>query len=289
MKNKIISLIEHNVEGLSANDISALIEIPPKPEMGDFAFPCFRLAKTMHKAPQLIAADIKDAIGDVDFLDDIQVQGAYLNFFVNKEIFVKSMVDTALADIFGSSNMGEGQTICIDYSSPNVAKNFHVGHLRTTIIGNSLYKIFSKLGYKVVRINHLGDWGTQFGKLIVAYKAWGDEETVKRDGVAELMKLYVKFHEEAEKNPSLNDEARAWFTKMEHGDEEALRIWQWFKDISLIEYKRTYELLGMDFDYYLGESFYRDKTDAVVKKLEDANLLTESEGAKIVNLDESCI
>ena len=286
MKNKIISLIEHNVEGLSANDISALIEIPPKPEMGDFAFPCFRLAKTMHKAPQLIAADIKDAIGDVDFLDDIQVQGAYLNFFVNKKIFVKSMVDTALADNFGSSDMGEGQTICIDYSSPNVAKNFHVGHLRTTIIGNSLYKIFSKLGYKVVRINHLGDWGTQFGKLIVAYKAWGDEETVKRDGVAELMKLYVKFHEEAEKNPSLNDEARAWFTKMEHGDEEALRIWQWFKDISLIEYKRTYELLGMDFDYYLGESFYRDKTDAVVKKLEDANLLTESEGAKIVNLDE---
>lgn len=286
MKNKIISLIEHNVEGLSANDISALIEIPPKPEMGDFAFPCFRLAKTMHKAPQLIAADIKEAIGDVDFLDDIQVQGAYLNFFVNKEIFVKSMVDTALADNFGSSDMGEGQTICIDYSSPNVAKNFHVGHLRTTIIGNSLYKIFSKLGYKVVRINHLGDWGTQFGKLIVAYKAWGDEETVKRDGVAELMKLYVKFHEEAEKNPSLNDEARAWFTKMEHGDEEALRIWQWFKDISLIEYKRTYKLLGMDFDYYLGESFYRDKTDAVVKKLEDANLLTESEGAKIVNLDE---
>lgn len=286
MKNKIISLIEQNVEGLSANDISALIEIPPKPEMGDFAFPCFRLAKTMHKAPQLIAADIKEAIGDVDFLDDIQVQGAYLNFFVNKEIFVKSMVDTALADNFGSSDMGEGQTICIDYSSPNVAKNFHVGHLRTTIIGNSLYKIFSKLGYKVVRINHLGDWGTQFGKLIVAYKAWGDEKTVKRDGVAELMKLYVKFHEEAEKNPSLNDEARAWFTKMEHGDEEALRIWQWFKDISLIEYKRTYKLLGMDFDYYLGESFYRDKTDAVVKKLEDANLLTESEGAKIVNLDE---
>ena len=167
-----------------------------------------------------------------------------------------------------------------------MAKNFHVGHLRTTIIGNSLYKIFSKLGYKVVRINHLGDWGTQFGKLIVAYKAWGDEESVKRDGVAELMKLYVKFHEEADKNPALNDEARAWFTKMEHGDEEALRIWQWFKDISLIEYKRTYELLGMDFDYYLGESFYRDKTADVVKRLSDAGLLTESEGAQIVNLDE---
>lgn len=286
MKNKIIALIEANVEGLTAEDISALIEIPPKPELGDFAFPCFRLAKTMRKAPQMIAADIKEAIGEVDFLDDIQVQGAYLNFFVNKELFVKSMVDAAVADDFGSSDIGAGQTICIDYSSPNVAKNFHVGHLRTTIIGNSLYKIFSKLGYKVVRINHLGDWGTQFGKLIVAYKAWGDEESVKRDGVAELMKLYVKFHEEADKNPALNDEARAWFTKMEHGDEEALRIWQWFKDISLIEYKRTYELLGMDFDYYLGESFYRDKTADVVKRLSDAGLLTESEGAQIVNLDE---
>ena len=285
MKNKIVELIEKNIEGLSTEDIAGLIEIPPKPEMGDFAFPCFRLAKTMRKAPQMIAADIKEAIGSVDFIDDIQVQGAYLNFYIKKDTFVKSMVDAAMADDFGSSTMGNGQTICIDYSSPNVAKNFHVGHLRTTIIGNSLYKIFTKLGYKVERINHLGDWGTQFGKLIVAYKAWGDEETVKKDGVAELMKLYVKFHDEAEKNPELNDEARAWFAKMEQGDEEALKIWQWFKDISLIEYKRTYDLLGMEFDHYLGESFYRDKTSDIVKKITDANLLTESEGAKIVDLE----
>ena len=285
MKNKIVDLISANVEGLTREDIFDLIEIPPKQELGDFAFPCFRLAKTLHKAPQMIAGDIKDAIGEVDFLQDIQVQGAYLNFFVKKDIYVKSMVDAAIAQDFGSSTEGDGQTICIDYSSPNVAKNFHVGHLRTTIIGNSLYKIFSKLGYEVIRINHLGDWGTQFGKLIVASKAWGSEDAVNKVGVAELMKLYVKFHEEAEKNPSLNDEARAWFSKMEHGDEEALKIWQWFKDISLIEYKRTYDLLGMDFDYYLGESFYRDKTDAVVEKLKQANLLTESEGAQIVNLD----
>lgn len=285
MKNKIVELIEKNIEGLSTEDIAGLIEIPPKPEMGDFAFPCFRLAKTMRKAPQMIAADIKEAIGSVDFIDDIQVQGAYLNFYIKKDTFVKSMVEAAMADDFGSSTMGDGQTICIDYSSPNVAKNFHVGHLRTTIIGNSLYKIFTKLGYKVERINHLGDWGTQFGKLIVAYKAWGDEETVKKDGVAELMKLYVKFHDEAEKNPELNDEARAWFAKMEQGDEEALKIWQWFKDISLIEYKRTYDLLGMEFDHYLGESFYRDKTSDIVKKITDANLLTESEGAKIVDLE----
>ncbi len=286
MKNKIIDLIEPNVEGLSREDIASLIEIPPKPELGDFAFPCFRLAKTMRKAPQVIAQDICDAIGSVDFLEEIKVQGAYLNFYINKDIFVKSMVESAKAENFGGSDIGDGQTICIDYSSPNVAKNFHVGHLRTTIIGNSLYKIYSKLGYNVVRINHLGDWGTQFGKLIVAYKAWGNEDAVKKDGVAELMRLYVRFHDEAEKNPELNDEARAWFTKMEHGDEEALKIWQWFKDISLIEYKRTYELLGVDFDYYLGESFYRDKTEDVVKRLTNANLLSESEGAKIVNLED---
>ncbi|MBE5932105.1 MAG: arginine--tRNA ligase [Lachnospiraceae bacterium] len=285
MKQKIIDLIASNVEGLNAEEISALIEIPPKPELGDFAFPCFRLAKTMRKAPQMIAADIKEAIGDVDFLQEISVQGAYLNFFIKKDIFVKSMVEAASSENFGGSTIGAGKTICIDYSSPNVAKNFHVGHLRTTIIGNSLYKIYSKLGYDVKRINHLGDWGTQFGKLIVAYKAWGNEEAVKKDGVGELMKLYVKFHDEAKNNPALDDEARAWFVKMEQGDEEALKIWQWFKDISLIEYKRTYDLLGMDFDYYLGESFYRDKTDDVVNRLTSANLLTESEGAKIVDLE----
>ncbi len=286
MKTKIVELIEKNIEGLTAEDITGLIEIPPKPEMGDFAFPCFRLAKTMRKAPQMIASDIKTAIGEVDFIEKIEVQGAYLNFYIKKETFVKSMIDAAMSESFGSSTMGEGQTICIDYSSPNVAKNFHVGHLRTTIIGNSLYKIFTKLGYNVERINHLGDWGTQFGKLIVAYKAWGDEETVKKDGVAELMKLYVKFHDEAEKNPELNDQARAWFAKMEQGDEEALKIWQWFKDISLIEYKRTYDLLGMEFDHYLGESFYRDKTTDIVDRLTNANLLTESEGAKIVDLEK---
>ena len=285
MKNKIAELIFNNVEGLTLDEVQALMEIPPKPDMGDFAFPCFRLAKTMRKAPQMIAGDIKDAIGEVDFLDEIQVQGAYLNFYVNKETFVKSMVEAAMDNNFGGSDMGKGKSICIDYSSPNVAKNFHVGHLRTTIIGNSLYKIYSKLGYNVVRINHLGDWGTQFGKLIVAYKAWGNEDAVKNDGVAELMKLYVKFHEEADKNPELNDEARAWFAKMEAGDEEALKIWQWFKDISLIEYKRTYDLLGIDFDSYNGESFYRDKTGAVVARIENANLLTESEGAKIVDLE----
>lgn len=286
MKDKIVNLIAEHVDGMSAEEISTYIEIPPKPELGDFAFPCFRLAKSMHKAPNLIAADIKADIGDVDFLEKIDVQGAYLNFFVKKEIFVKTMIDAALQDNFGGSDEGNGKVICIDYSSPNVAKNFHVGHLRTTIIGNSLYKIYSKLGYQVIRINHLGDWGTQFGKLIVAYKNWGSKDAVEKDGVAELMRLYVKFHEEADKEPALVDEARSWFNEMEHGDEEALSIWQWFKDISLVEYKRTYDLLGMDFDYYLGESFYRDKCQDVVDKLTEANLLKESEGAMIVDLSE---
>jgi arginyl-tRNA synthetase len=286
MKERIAQLISEKIEGVSTEDVLASIEIPPRADMGDFAFPCFRLAKVMHKAPNLIAADIKELIGDVDFIEKIDVAGAYLNFYIKKDLFVKNMIESANADNFGGSDIGNGETICIDYSSPNVAKNFHVGHLRTTIIGNSLYKIYSKLGYNVVRINHLGDWGTQFGKLIVAYKSWGSKEAVEKDGIAELMKLYVKFHEEADKNPELVDEARAWFNKMENGDQEALEIWQWFKDISLIEYKRTYNLLGMDFDYYLGESFYRDKCQAVVDKVTDAGLLKESEGAMIVDLSD---
>lgn len=284
MRDQIIDLIS-TAANLDKAMVSDILEIPPKADMGDFAFPCFQLAKTLRKAPPMIAADIAEKIGDVDILDKLEVKGAYLNFFIKKELFVKTMIENADVENFGSSDMGKGKTICIDYSSPNVAKNFHVGHLRTTIIGNSLYKIYSKLGYQVERINHLGDWGTQFGKLIVAYKAWGSKEAVEKDGVAELMRLYVKFHEEADKDDSLNDQARAWFTKMEHGDEEALDIWKWFVDISLKEYKGTYALLDMEFDHYLGESFYRDKTADVVKRLQDANLLEESQGAQIVNLD----
>ena len=285
MKTQIINIIA-KAASLDTDTVANLIEIPPKADMGDYAFPCFQLAKTLRKAPPMIAADIAKAIGEQDIVERLEVKGAYLNFFLKKEIFVKDMIEKSTTVNFGSSTVGEGKSICIDYSSPNVAKNFHVGHLRTTIIGNSLYKIYSKLGYKVERINHLGDWGTQFGKLIVAYKAWGSKEAVEKDGVAELMKLYVKFHEEAEKDDSLNDQARDWFTQMEHGNEEALEIWQWFVDISLKEYKGTYELLGMEFDHYLGESFYRDKTADVVSRLTDANLLKESEGAQIVDLEE---
>lgn len=287
MKNQIVNLLSQNIEVLTSEEISQLIEIPPKPEMGDFAFPCFRLAKSYHKAPPMIAQDLKESIGDQAFLSEIKVVGGYLNFYVDKAQYAQQIIDKYNnATDYGCSDQGKDKTICIDYSSPNVAKNFHVGHLRTTIIGNSLYKIFSKLGYKVVRINHLGDWGTQFGKLIVAYKKWGSREAVEEKGIEELMDIYVKFHEEAEKDDSLNDEARAWFLKMEQGNEEALEIWQWFRDISLKEFMRIYNILGMEFDSFAGESFYRDKTADVIKRLTDDGLLKESQGAMIAPLDE---
>ena len=287
MKNQIVNLLSQDIEVLTSEEISQLIEIPPKPEMGDFAFPCFRLAKSYHKAPPMIAQDLKESIGDQAFLSEIKVVGGYLNFYVDKAQYAQQIIDKYNnATDYGCSDQGKDKTICIDYSSPNVAKNFHVGHLRTTIIGNSLYKIFSKLGYKVVRINHLGDWGTQFGKLIVAYKKWGSREAVEEKGIEELMDIYVKFHEEAEKDDSLNDEARAWFLKMEQGNEEALEIWQWFRDISLKEFMRVYNILGMEFDSFAGESFYRDKTADVIKRLTDDGLLKESQGAMIVPLDE---
>ena len=288
MKSKLIDILAENLTELKKEDIAEALEVPKKADMGDYAFPCFRLAKIYRKAPNLIAQDLKEKIdaGSYEIFSKIENVGGYINFFFDKEQFAKQIVDTISEENFGSSDIGEGKTICIDYSSPNVAKNFHVGHLRTTIIGNSLYKIYSKLGYHVERINHLGDWGTQFGKLIVAYKNWGSKEEVEKNGIAELMKIYVKFHQEAEKDDSLNDQAREWFVKMEQGDEEALSIWQWFKDISLIEYKRIYKLLGMDFDHFTGESFYRDKTQGVVDQLNEKNLLVESEGAHIVPLDD---
>ena len=285
MKEKIISLLDQTIEELDKDKISDILEIPPKEDMGDFAFPCFQLAKIFRKAPNMIAQEIAEKIPESDDLSKVEAAGPYVNFYVNKEVFVNEVLGKVQKG-YGSSDIGKGKTICIDYSSPNVAKNFHVGHLRTTIIGNSLYHIFTKLGYHVERINHLGDWGTQFGKLIVAYKKWGSKEAVEERGIPELLDLYVKFHKEAEKDDSLNDQAREWFVKMEEGDEEALSIWKWFKDISLVEYKRIYRILNVDFDHYTGESFYRVKTGAVVKELKEKGLLKESEGAMIVDLDE---
>lgn len=285
MKEKIINLLDQTIEELDKAKISEILEIPPKEDMGDYAFPCFQLAKVFRKAPNMIAQEIAERIPESPDLSRVEAAGPYVNFYVDKEQFAREVLNK-IGDHYGSSKDGEGKTICIDYSSPNVAKNFHVGHLRTTIIGNSLYHIFTKLGYHVERINHLGDWGTQFGKLIVAYKKWGSKEAVEEKGIPELLDLYVRFHKEAEEDDSLNDQAREWFVKMEQGDEEALSIWEWFKDISLKEYKRIYKILNLDFDHYTGESFYRDKTGAVVEELKEKGLLKESQGAMIVDLDD---
>lgn len=272
---------------LSVDEIVGLIEIPPDKKMGDYAFPCFKLAKTLRKAPPLIAQEISEKIEKPDFISSVAVQGAYLNFFADKSYFVKEVLLKAEAKDYGKSDKGNGKTIVIDYSSPNIAKPFHVGHLRSTVIGNALYKIYTALGYKCVGVNHLGDWGTQFGKLISAYKRWGSKEAVEKDGISELMRIYVKFHDEAEKEPSLNDEARGWFVKMQEGDDEAISLWKWFYDLSIKEFERVYDILGVKFDAYTGESFYNDKMDAVVEELKEKNLLKESNGAMIVDLEDS--
>ena len=269
-------------------EIIGTIEVPPNKEMGDFAYPCFRLAKQFRKAPPLIAQELSEKIEKPNFIDSVKVQGAYLNFFVKKQVYAQEVLQEVLSkkENYGKSMVGEGKTIVIDYSSPNIAKPFHVGHLRSTVIGNALYHIFEKLGYRCEGINHLEDWGTQFGKLIVAYQKWGSKEAVEKDGIQELMRIYVKFHDEAEKAPQLEDEARGWFVKMQNGQEEALALWKWFYDISITEFDRVYDMLGVHFDAYTGESFYNDKMDAVVKELKEKNLLKESEGAMIVDLEE---
>ena len=286
-KIEIAKLIADASE-IDVNEIASAIEIPPNSEMGDYAYPCFKLAKVFRKAPPMIANELIEKIEKKDFIKEIKVVGAYINFFTEKSVYVKEVLTRVFdeKESYGSSTEGNGKTIVIDYSSPNIAKPFHVGHLRSTVIGNAIYKIYECLGYNCEGVNHLGDWGTQFGKLIVAYKKWGSKEAVEKDGIQELMKIYVKFHDEAKKEPALEDEARLWFVKMQDGDEEALTLWKWFYDISIKEFDRVYDMLGVKFDAYTGESFYNDKMDAVVQELKDKNLLKESEGAMIVDLED---
>ncbi len=274
---------------MDIDEVLGMIEVPANKEMGDYAFPCFKLAKKFRKAPNLIAADICGKLEGSDSFTKIECVAAYINFFTDKSSYAKTVIESVnnAGAKYGESSEGEGKTIVIDYSSPNIAKPFHVGHLRSTVIGSALYNIFEKLGYKCVGINHLGDWGTQFGKLIEAYKLWGSKEAVEEKGISELTRIYVKFHEEAEKDDSLNDRARAWFVKMQDGDEEAISLWKWFYDISIKEFERVYEKLGVKFDYYTGESFYNDKMDAVVEELKAKNLLVESNGAMIVDLEDA--
>ncbi len=289
MKEKICKCIANTLGNLSEYEVMKLIEIPPEDKMGDFALPCFSFSKVLRKNPTIIAKELKGAMQEVQGelgIEKLEAVNGYLNIFMNRTKYIQYWIDKMKEPEFGIVKNGSGKTICMDYSSPNIAKNFRVGHLRTTVIGNSLYRIYEKLGYKVVRINYLGDWGTQFGKLIVAYKKWSDEATVKEKGIEELLRIYVKFNTESEKNPELVDEARQWFVKMEQNNEEAIEIWKWFKEISLLEFTRVYELLGVSFDSYDGESFYRDKVPSLVEELKNKGLLKESQGANIIDLSD---
>ena len=287
-KVAIANCLKEKIEELTLEEIIALIEVPPNKEMGDYAFPCFKLAKVFRKSPNMIAADLAESIEAKGEISKVIPLGGYVNFFVNKSQLAESVIKDVLTkkENYGHSDLGQDKAVVIDFSSPNIAKPFHIGHIRTTVIGNALYKIYDSQGYNVVRVNHLGDYGTQFGKLIVAFKLWGNKEAVEANPIPELLKLYIQFHEEAEKKPEMEDEARAWFTKLENGDEEAKALWQWFRDESLKEFARVYDLLDIEFDSYAGESFYSDKMDVVIEKIKEKGLLKQSQGTNVVELEE---
>ena len=277
-----------DAEGLpGAEDIRGLLAVPPDPALGDYAFPCFRLAKPLRSAPPKIAEALCAAWTHDDVASVRPVNG-YMNFFLNRLNFAAETMAAlqAQGDRYGSSGMGAGKTICLDYSSINIAKRFHIGHLSTTMIGHSLKRIYDFLGYTTVGINHLGDWGTQFGKMICAYKKWGRKEDVEERGIDAMTELYVRFHKEAETDPALEDEGRAWFRKIEEGDPEALEIFTWFKEVTLKDAAKVYDQLGVSFDSYAGESFYNDKMEPVVEELKARGLLVESQGAQVVDLSE---
>ena len=272
---------------LTQEEIYNMIALPPNTEMGDFALPCFRLAKTMRKSPAIIAQEIAESYPKDDIVSDVSALNGYVNFKIDRVFWTKQTLERILSegDRYGSSDEGKGKTVCIDYSSVNIAKPFHIGHLSTTVLGSALYKLHKFLGYTPVGINHLGDYGTQFGKLISAYKRWGKKEDIEKGGLRALNALYVRFHEEAEKDPSLNDEARSFFKKIEDKDEESVALFNWFKELTLKDVSRIYELLDVHFDSWAGESFYNDKMQPVVDELREKGLLKESEGAQIVDLE----
>ena len=275
------------IPSLEADQIFALLEKPKSSEMGDIAFPAFSLAKVERKAPQAIASEIAEKI-DTSGFEKVVATGPYVNFFLDKAAISNDILKTIITEKadYGQQDIGHGQNVTLDMSSPNIAKPFSVGHLRSTVIADALGHIYSKLGYKAIRINHLGDWGKQFGMLIVAYKLWGDKEAIEANPIDELLKLYVRINAEADENPELDEQARQWFKKLEDGDQEAWDLWQWFRDESLVEFNRIYDKLDVSFDYFHGEAFYNDKMDEGIQILEDKNLLQESKGAQIVNLEK---
>lgn len=287
-KNLVSLALFNALDGaLELEQIEKLIEKPKTSELGDLAFPAFQLAKIMHKAPQIIAVEIAEKIVTTGF-EKVVATGPYVNFFLDKNAVANSVINeiNEKQNYYADQNVGNAANVTIDMSSPNIAKPFSIGHLRSTVIGDALANIYQKIGYNPIRINHLGDWGKQFGMLITAYKLWGDEEAVRQHPIDELLKLYVRINAEAEEKPELDDEARDWFLKLERGDEEALALWKWFREESLVEFKRIYDKLGVNFDSTNGEAFYNDKMDEVVELLENKGLLKESQGATIVDLDK---
>lgn len=287
-KKEIAEIIAKNLEGLTEDEIKSMIEIPQDQSMGDYAFPCFRLAKTMRKAPNLIAAELAEKLQGEKLFSEVSPVNAYVNMFVSREEMMKSTVSEVLEEKenFGRSDIGGNKKVIVEFSSPNIAKPFHIGHIRSTVIGNSLSKIYDALGYDVFKINHLGDYGTQFGKMICAYRRWGNREDVINSPIKTLLGYYTKFHVEVEEHPELEDEARAIFTKLEQGSKEEVELWQWFREESLKEFQRVYDMLGIEFDSYNGESFYSDKMPRFEKELLDKGLLQESKGAQVVDLEE---
>ena len=287
-KKSIAQLIK--IEGVSEDEIYSLLAFPKDMTMGDYCLPCFKFAGKLRKSPIVIADELRDSINlsENTFLSKVESVAGYLNFTLNKVDYAERTIGKilSLGSDYGKSDIGRGKTVCIDYSSVNIAKPFHIGHLSTTVIGAALYRIYKALGYNVVGINHLGDWGTQFGKLIVAFKRWGNREDIEKRGVKALYEIYVKFHQEEKENPTLSDEGRAWFKKIEDGDEEAGELFAFFRDVTLREVEKLYDRLGVKFDSYCGESFYNDKMTPVLQSLEEKGLLEESEGARVVNLDK---
>ena len=286
-KELIASELAKVIEGLDQETILNLLEQPKSSDLGDIAFPAFSLAKIERKAPQAIAADIAEKI-DASHFEKVVATGPYVNFFLDKskisDQVIKSVIKAG-AD-YGQQEEGQGANVTIDLSSPNIAKPFSVGHLRSTVIGDAISNIYKKMGYNTIKINHLGDWGKQFGLLMVAYKKWGSKEAVEANPIDELLKLYVRINAEIENDPALDEEGRLWFKKLEDGDPEATELWQWFRDESLVEFNRIYKLLGVEFDSLNGEAFYNDKMDEAVQILEEKGLLKESKGASIVELDD---
>ncbi len=284
------------VDALNVQDIASILEYPPSPENGDLAFPCFRLSKALRKAPPIIANDIKESLTLCEGIERAETAGGYLNFYFDRTVFASELLSeiSKKGALYGSSNEGEGKTVVLDYSSPNICKPFHIGHLGTTVIGHSIKRLHEFSGYKCIGINYLGDWGTQFGKLMVAYRKWGNKEAVENGGIDVLVDLYVRINREIDGDPdngipqniALADEARAEFHKLEMGDEDNIALWKWFKEISLKEYEKTYAQLDISFDSYLGESFYTDKMPAQVQKLRDMGLIKLDDGASIVDLSD---